>query len=114
MLVFIRRHLPAMALLQSLLAAGGDALNSAAASLLVRLRTVLRVCGAYAICQRPGLRHLVRSGPFNSSETSITPNFLHIFFERFNRNERPAKTADNMLNRYCTIVGNMAKIPSCE
>lgn len=43
MFVFIRRHLPAVALLQSLLAAGGDALNSAVASLLVRHRSVLCV-----------------------------------------------------------------------
>lgn len=52
MLVFFRRHLPAVALLQSLLAAGGDALNSAVC-VSVRaapVRTVC-VCGAYAIRQ---------------------------------------------------------------
>lgn len=43
MFIFIRRHLPAVALLQSLLAADGESLHSAVASLLVRLRTVLCV-----------------------------------------------------------------------
>lgn len=55
MLVFFRRHLPAVALLQSLLAAGGDALNSAVcvSARAAPVRAVC-VCGADAIRQRPG------------------------------------------------------------
>lgn len=63
MLVFFRRHLPAVALLQSWLAAGGDALNSAVcvSARAAPVRAVC-VCGACAIRQRPEWRHLVRSG----------------------------------------------------
>lgn len=49
MFVFFRRHLPAVALLQSLLAAGGDALNSAVcvSARAAPFRTVcVCVCGA--------------------------------------------------------------------
>lgn len=61
MFVFIRRHLPAVALLQSLLAAGGDALNSAVASLLVRVRSVpYSVCLSVCVCKL-GVRDLSKA-----------------------------------------------------
>lgn len=71
------------------------------------------VCGAYGICQRPGRRHLVRSGASSRLETSTTPCvhviflvFLNIFFERcFNGTKDVDKTINIMLNKYCVAGG---------
>lgn len=71
------------------------------------------VWGAYAICQRPGRRHLVLSGASRRLETSLTPCvrvnflvFLNIFFERcFDRTKDVDKTINIMLNKYCMTGG---------